>query len=246
MLGVTISTKRPTPLMARQAHCKEDLEIMDSNPDIKVSLETATSGTESEKYYSGDSEPDFDERFSSSSFSQPGYSKDLLQQEIEYSSTSAPTLITRPSKSGKSVAFNSNSTSIISRNRKSSPKLNSNGIGLNALAPPCTSSGDLIIHSTMERMNRDIDHILARLRILETAYAASVTNNSEGGVIVEDGGRRRRRRLIGGLSYPTVAFIILWPFAVHFLIKLVSWWWTRRRRILAMAMATRRARGGLR
>jgi len=218
------------------ATCKEDLEHPASssfcNNNIhknkrgswigsRDTLPSTTSGTESEKYYSGDSEPELDERYAKFFSHQqqginnatPGPSSAVHIQGSPPSKSS----VTKVTSNGSSGG---GSGTVRTRREKSSPK-GSLG-GLNQFVNATASGGDLVLQSTVERLNRDVDHILARLRILEALYATSSNIGIENS-------RNRRRRFFEGLSNANVAFIVMWPFAVHFLIKLVSWWWRRRR-----------------
>lgn len=249
-MGVTISSCNSV------ARCKEDLEL-DEDPHhqgklkTKLSIEAATSGTESEKYYSGDSEPDFEEKNGFGSMQQNANQS----QNADNNNSIMPPPPPRSSGSGfpSSSSTSSSQMSVKTvvpgnshahgRNRKTSPKLG-NGSLVNAGAGPGSGSvggppqGE-IISSTVDRLNRDVDHILARLRILETAYAASVNVSGSNSDLDRRGMRRGRPRFFGGLSYSSIVFIMTWPFAVHFLIKLMGWWWARRRRLFAIARNSR-------
>ena len=138
-----------------------------------ASNENLHSGTDSDRYYSGDSDPDFEERFATM----------------------------RPLH-GQQDSFSPDRTLLSNRHQ----------------------SSEIVLQTTVERLNRDVDHILARLRILEAAYA---TNGqlSNGGLQAP-----RRRRLFGELSRGSLTLIISWPFLAYFIIKLISWWISRRRR----------------
>lgn len=217
--------------------CKEDLEhdVDDISTDhrkvrVTSSIETvasnATSGTESEKYYSGDSEPEFEEKYAASLAA--------LNNE-PYPSTSAGA--SQKAASTHTVTFNgfaaprkplNNNPPKKALKERVSPKISST-----SLSP--TINADILTQHTVERLNRDVDHILARLRILEAAYAA----NAEGVRGISNQNRPNRRRVFGDLSIQSIAFIVMWPFVVQFLLKLMRWWW-RRRRNVARAMAQNR------
>lgn len=202
--------------------CKEDLErdIDEGNsghPRVRVtsSVETvasnATSGTESEKYYSGDSEPEMDEKLVASFANNPGTSTGALMQQTYLVNNGA----SQPKKSSSN-----NPPKKLSKDRVS-PKTSS------TMVSPSLNA-DVITQQTVERLNRDVDHILARLRILEAAYAAS----AEGAIRAPANQVQQRRRVFGNLSTQSIAFIIMWPFVVQFLIKLLRWWWRRRRNVI--------------
>ncbi|CAL8109440.1 unnamed protein product [Orchesella dallaii] len=195
--------------------CKEDLE-RELNGDtghskvkftssIDTIVSVATSGTESEKYYSGDSEPEIDEKYTTS----------FATNEC-YPSTSTAALAAVQMQSAENTS--SNKPIISSPVKKSKERISFKGSSNSRNLNP-----DLVLTQTVERMNRDVDHILARLRILEAAYAASAD------VAPRSPNQRSKRRILGGLSTQSIAFIVMWPFAVHFLMKLISWWWRRRR-----------------
>lgn len=218
-------------------HCKEDLE-RDTEGGIKShchvpvritsSVETvasnATSGTESEKYYSGDSEPEVDDKIIASPTSTI-----LVSQCLPSTSAAASQqlLANQMYISDSSNHKKMYDTSPIKKSKERiSPKSSS--------STPRLSQPDAVVQQTVERLNRDVDHILARLRILEAAYAAgadgvvrvpSMDQHQSGSV------SRSRRRIFGDLSPQSIAFIVMWPFFVQFMIKLLRWWW-RRRRIL--------------
>ncbi|ODM94721.1 Acyl-CoA-binding domain-containing protein 5 [Orchesella cincta] len=189
--------------------CKEDLErefngdTGHSKVKITSSIETvvsvATSGTESEKYYSGDSEPEIDEKYTMSFASNECYPSTSAAALVQMQSNESKAIVSSPSKKSK---------------ERVSLKGSSNSRNLNP---------DVVLQQTVERINRDVDHILARLRILEAAYAANAD------VATRTPNQRGKRRILGSLSTQSIAFIVMWPFAVHFLMKLLSWWWRRRR-----------------
>lgn len=230
------------------ATCQQDLEE-DSTPLIRLgpSENNTCSGTESEKYYSGDSEPEgedpgFDEesRYSVKKTSGVQTLRSMVMHNLPVSKSTSmspsPCSICafqeNPSSHRGILPSNpSSSTSVVPRNRKTSPKQCHN-VGINGFAPvqAIPSAGELVLNSSVERLNRDVDHIVARLRILETAYASSM----------DEGGRVRRRRF-GGLSPAAIAFLVVWPFAVTFLLKVVGWRWRRRRRGI-MSLAARSLR----
>lgn len=211
-------------------HCKEDLERdidegHNSHRRVRItsSIETvasnATSGTESEKYYSGDSEPEMDERFAQP-FVNNGVSTSsvMMPQSLTGAQAHSSNFIGNNTVMKKAV-INSPSKKLSKEKERVSPKISSTSIS-------ATLNPDILTQQTVERLNRDVDHILARLRILEAAYAA----NAEGAIRVSKNNvQERRRRIFGDLSTRSIAFIVMWPFVVQFLIKLIRWWWRRRR-----------------
>ncbi len=186
---------------------------------IETVASNATSGTESEKYYSGDSEPEMDERFAQS-FVNSGASTSsvMMPQSLTGTQAHSSNFIGNNTVMKKPI-INSPLKKLSKDKERVSPKISSNQIS-------ATLNPDFLTQQTVERLNRDVDHILARLRILEAAYAA----NAEGAIRApKNNVQERRRRIFGDLSTRSIAFIVMWPFVVQFLIKLIRWWWTRRR-----------------
>ena len=90
-----------------------------------------------------------------------------------------------------------------------------------------------VLQGTVDRLNRDMEHVLARLRILEAAYVANPGGAAEASSstsIRAPNGRSKLRASFRELSRTTWVIIFTWPVAVHLLLKLISWWLDRRRR----------------
>lgn len=158
----------------------------------KISADTiGTSGTESDKYYSGESESEQDEVMP----------------------------LSKKSQTEKMVRFETATT-----RKKMKPIMVRAATFSGAMDP------NMVVDATVERLNRDVDHILARLRILEAAYANERCNHdgNPGASVAH------HKRPVGlrDLSRSTLAIFVMWPFVAHFIIKLVKWWWLRKRSLL--------------
>jgi hypothetical protein len=82
-----------------------------------------------------------------------------------------------------------------------------------------------VLQSTVTRLNRDTEHILARLRILETAYATQGVQNTPGASRVA---KRKTLNWIG-LHPRALVLVLTWPFVAYFVIRLIRWWLRKRR-----------------
>jgi len=169
----------------------------------KVSVDSLHSGTESDKYYSGDSEPEVDIEEKYAAMAARSDQQDSHALSNGFGSKSRTRSHVGPFNDGEDVHLCS---------------------GMNTITGGHQSS-EFVLHNTVERLNRDVDHILARLRILEAAYAA---NGQMSGPGLGPSSQLRRKRWFGELSPRSLTLIITWPFVAYFIIKLLKWWFTRR------------------
>jgi len=183
----------------------QEEEWMNSTLHARLSAENLHSGTESEKYYSGDSEPEADAERRSS----PVLMSSVLCQP---SPNSQPTnsLFSLPALSSSSTSSSSTS-----------------GINFQAEKVCQDPHLDLILQNTVDRLNRDVDHILARIRLLEAAYATNEQFSNAALAVTQ----RKGGRSVLGLTPPAFTLILTWPFLVFFIIKLIKLWLSRRRKL---------------
>lgn len=225
--------------------CLVQLHTETKNPEreqkdvVILSTEAVvTSGTESENYYSGDSDPEIEavgeERVSLSQATKLRPSVESVAEPSKAIGQPFPASETQFNDSGGPLSHCKSTYTCQHKRQKERlhPEIRN--------ATACRSSApEIVMAQTMERFSGDVDHILARLRILEAAYATSVEGAGAFVQYSKDHKElnryiRRNGRGSGHFSLRSVAFIVTWPFFVQLMVKLISWWWRKRRMAVAL------------
>ena len=212
--GTGSSEAEETPEDILKVDLEEDAEDPNQHSVLnsRVSVETINSGTDSDKYYSGDSEPELEASVSTSTATFVG---DPFPSPDALDSSDIPVMM-----NSNGLVRVGKTRSNQNQNQRISPF--SDRLQLQKLPAgyQAAQSPDMVLHTTVDRLNRDVDHILARLRILEAAYATNGQFPSQQVV---------RRRPFGEVSRGTLTLIFAWPFVAYFIIKLIKLWLNRRR-----------------
>jgi hypothetical protein len=193
---------------------QDDIIEIRTDADPRMRSRGNSESSESDKYYSGD---DFD-------------MDELDSAVIPAVTVSSPSISSNHAKPGSSTTVRkaAKARSLASNMAPRGMLLDSQGNKIDAVT---------VLQSTVDRLNRDVDHVLARLRILEAAYAANPSGVSSLVANGNAGDRTDRNRRTLKLSKTTWAIIFTWPIAVHLIFKLIAWWLERRRRFSKRPLA---------
>ncbi|CAG7821947.1 unnamed protein product [Allacma fusca] len=191
---------------------KDEIIEIHANGGPKLRSRVNSQSSESDRYYSGD---DFD--------------MDELDRTIPTVTVSSPSFSNDLTKPGPSATVRkaTKARSLASSMVPHGTLLDSQGNKIDAVT---------VLQSTVDRLNRDVDHVLARLRILEAAFASNPSGVANIAANENSGAGAKSRRTMK-LSRMTWAIIFTWPIAVHLIFKLIAWWLNRRRQLSRRPLA---------